>query len=301
MADSYRQAGVTAAYNFRRWHKSPRIILTFLLAFIVCFLLTDRLLGYSYHYDATLQMFEPFIWAFGDSNSILLVSLFVLLLFSDMPFLTPGVPFFLMRTTRMRWLAGQFLYILGAGFLYIGFILLSTVLLCIRNAFTGNVWSRTAAILQYSGDGERLSVPVSLRTLEMSRPYACTAVVFALMLLYFLVLVFLMLLFSIWKGRRAGMASVLLFSLYGFLLNPQNLIKLMDLPQQLQYKAWVLAGWVSPLNQATYSMHDFGYDRLPKLWQTFVIFAAVLLVLVLLTALAVRNYSFAFTGTGKER
>ena len=296
MRDFFRQAMIYAVYNFRRWHKNPRIIIAFFLTFIVCFLLTDRLLDYSYGYGTTLQIFEPFIWTFGDSNSILLMSLFTLILFADMPFLTSGLPFFLMRSSKKSWLAGQIIYIFGTCLIYMLFILLSTIFLCCQNAFAGNIWSKTAAILGYSGDGELLSVPVTVKTLEMSRPYTCALTVFALMLIYMLVIVFVMFLFSIVKGRRAGTVSVLAFSLYGFLLNPKNIINFLSLPQQLFYKAWVFTGWVSPLNQATYSMHNFGYDRLPRLWQSYAIFALILIFLIALSYRAMRGYNYDFCG-----
>ena len=43
----------------------------------------------------------------------------------------------------------------------------------------------------------------------------------------------------------------------------------MKLPDEFYYKARVIVGWISPLNQATYSMHNFGYDNLPSLKETF--------------------------------
>lgn len=33
---------VTAGYNFRMWKKNMRVIAAFLLAFILCFMLTDK-------------------------------------------------------------------------------------------------------------------------------------------------------------------------------------------------------------------------------------------------------------------
>ena len=41
---------------------------------------------------------------------------------------------------------------------------------------------------------------------------------------------------------------------------------MLQLPDELMYKANVAVGWLSPLNQATYQMHNFGYDLLPRLW-----------------------------------
>ena len=89
--------------NFRSWQRNPRIYVTFGLAFVLCFLLTDKAVRFSYEYETIMQLVEPFVWTFGDSNSILLSSLLLLLLFADMPFLSPGTPFYLSRMDRKTW------------------------------------------------------------------------------------------------------------------------------------------------------------------------------------------------------
>ena len=131
----------------------------------------------------------------------------------------------------------------------------------------------------------------------MSRPWQSMLWVLALMLLYTLVMVLVMLLFNIWKGQIAGIAAVISFSCYGLLLNPDNIKKVLHLPDQLSYKARVLVGWISPLNQATFYMHNFGYDKLPTLGQTVAIGLALLVVLLILTICAIRRYAFSFSGT----
>ncbi|WP_434310577.1 hypothetical protein [Hominifimenecus sp. rT4P-3] len=293
----FRQIGAVAAYNFRQWHKNPRIIITFLLAFILCFLLSDKAVNFAKEHDTVMQVVEPFIWTFGDSNSILLSSLLLLLLFADMPFLSAGTPFYLMRIDRKTWVMGQAFYIVLATGIYLAFILAATSLVCMTNAFSANMWSKTAAILGYSGEGEAIALPALVKTLEMSKPYSCMATIFLLMLLYTLVMVFLMLFFHIWKGQAAGVIAVFAFSVTGFLLNPENLKNLFRLPDELAYKARVWVGWLSPLNQATYHMHNFGYDRLPRLWQTYLIFGGLLVFLMILSLWAIRRYSFHFRGT----
>lgn len=52
-----------------------RVIAAFLLAFILCFMLTDKLVLFTGEQETTMQLVEPFIWTFGDGNSILLPSL----------------------------------------------------------------------------------------------------------------------------------------------------------------------------------------------------------------------------------
>jgi hypothetical protein len=95
-----RQSFSVAAYNCRQWNKNPRIFITFALAFILCFLLSDKAVRFAKEYETTMQIVEAFVWTFGDSNSILLASLLLLLLFADMPFINSGTPFYHMRIDR---------------------------------------------------------------------------------------------------------------------------------------------------------------------------------------------------------
>ena len=292
-----RQIIAVAAYDFRQWRRNPRIVLCFCLAFILCFLLSDKAVRFSRTYGSIMQILEPFIWTFGDANSILLSSLLLILLFADMPYISAGTPFMLLRIDRKTWVLGQALYIVAATTVYLLFVLLSTSFICQSRSFLGNQWSETAAILGYSGAGQAVALPALVKTLELSLPYACTAWIFALMLLYTLLLMFLMLLFNLRFGQLGGVIGVLSFSLYGFLLNPKTIQTIFQIPDEWMYKANVAVGWLSPLNQATYHMHNFGYDLLPKLWQTVAIFLALIALLFFLSLRAVRQYNFSFTGT----
>ena len=284
-------------YNFYQWRGNMRVVVTFILAFILCFLLSDKTMRFAMECKTTLQLVESFIWTFGDSNSILLASLLLLLLFADMPFVTTATPFFLVRGSRKTWVLGQLLYIVLATSIYLLFVLASTCLLCSRLSFTKNTWSKTAAILAYSGEGKHIAIPATAKVLEMSRPYGAMAKIFFLILLYALVMVFIMMFFNLWKGPLIGGSATLTFSAYGLLLNPDNLQKLLDLPDVLYYKARVWVGWLSPLNHATYGMHNFGYDNLPTLQETCLVFFCVLMVLVIGVMWRMRLFSFVFKGT----
>lgn len=284
-------------YNFRMWRGNVRIILTFALAFIMCFLLSDKAARFAYDMGTSMQAFEPFVWTFGDANSVLLISLLLVLLFADIPFLGAGVPYYLVRMKRSRWAWGQLIYLILATFIYMLFIFVATTLICMQNSFIGNMWSETAAILGYSGAGKAVALPALVKTLEMSRPFQCAATIFLLMLLYTLVLALLMLLLKLLRGKSAGVVAAFGFSLYGLLLNPQLIKQMLNLPDELMYKANVTVGWLSPLNHATYHMHNFGYDLLPRLWQTYLIFGGIIGLLMVGILLAIRRYNFMFLGT----
>lgn len=292
-----KQIIAVAGYNFRGWHKNSRIIITFCLSFILCFLLSDKTVQFAGKYDTAMQILEPFIWTFGDANSILLSSLMLLLIFADMPFIGPGTPFYLVRTDRRTWLMGQAVYIVAATFLYLTFLLASTSFLCMRKSFGGNMWSETAAILGYSGIGQTIALPAFVKALELSTPYECAAVIFLLMTLYALLLGALMLLFRLRFGQPGGIVGVLAFSLYGFLLNPQTIKAILDVPSHRMYRVNVAVGWLSPLNHAVYHMHNFGYDLLPRIWQTCLLFGIGIVLLFYLSYLAVRKFNFLFAGT----
>ena len=294
---SVMQIGAVVRYNFRMWRGNVRIALTFALAFILCFLLSDKAASFAYDMGTSMQAFEPFVWTFGDANSVLLISLLLVLLFADIPFLGAGVPYYLVRMKRSTWAWGQLIYLILATLIYMLFIFIATSLICMQNSFIGNMWSETAAILGYSGAGKAVALPTLVKTLEMSRPYQCAATIFLLMLLYTLVLALLMLLMKLLRGKSAGVVAAFGFSLYGLLLNPQLIKQMFNLPDELMYKANVAVGWLSPLNQATYHMHNFGYDLLPRLWHTYLIFGGLILLLMVGTLFAIRRYNFMFLGT----
>lgn len=178
------------------------------------------------------------------------------------------------------------------------FVMSATAFISMRKAFVGNIWSNTAVALGYSKAGEALAVPASVKAMGMSTPYGCAAIVFLLMLCYSLILVFLMLLFNLKFGQIGGVLAAFGFSIYGFLLNPQTIIGIFNIPDYEAYKVNVWVGWVSPLNHATFYMHNFGLDMLPRLWQSYLICIVLVLVCFIAALWAVRGYNFKFTGTG---
>lgn len=296
MKELYQSFSI-AGYNFRLWRKNPRIIVTFALAFVMCFLLSDKAVCFAIDHNTTMQIVEVFIWNFGDSNSILLSSVLLVMLFADMPFLSSGTPLYLVRTSRRVWITGQVVYTLAATFVYLVFVLICTAFFSMQQSFVGNMWSPTAAILGYTNAGERVAIPALMKTLEMSWPYQSMVSIFFLMLGYTSVMVMLMLLCNLRFGQAAGVVSVLVYSVYGILMQPDTIQLILKLPDEAYYIANVIIGWVSPLNQATYHMHNFGYDKLPRLWQSYLIFFVLVVILYFASIRAAKRYQFTFTGT----
>lgn len=291
-----RQVFCTAQANFRRWHKNPQIILCFLLAFIFCFLLSDKVMQFAESHDTYLQGAESFIWTFGDSQSVLAISILLLLLFSDMPNLSNEVPYFIVRTNRMVWMCGQILYVITASFLFVLFVFVATVVLSASRAYPANLWSDTAAVLGYSEIGQNLAIPAFVKVLELTDPYHCTMHIFFLMMGYTVTMAGILLFLNLCK-KNGGMIGGVLFSAFGILLNPDIVAEWFGISLERMRIANILFGWISPLNHATYYMHSFGYDNLPQLWESYMFFGIFSVVLFAGALVKIRSYSFSFAGT----
>lgn len=291
-----KQIWLVAAGNFRRWNRNPQIIMAFCIGFIVCFLLSDKVLVFAEQKGTILQILEPFIWTFGDATSVLIISLLLLLLFADMPNLNNEVPLMLVRINRMVWMLGQIVYLLLATLLFVVFILLSTCALASSRAYMANLWSDTAAILGYSNIGSQIFVPSLVKVMELSFPTECTLHIFGLMVGYTVLMSSLILFLNLWK-KKGGMIGGIVFSGLGFLLTPEVIANWFHIPQEHMKIANIAFGWLSPLNHATYHMHNFGYDNLPKLWVSYLFFAMGSIILFICSLIKIRTYSFNFTGT----
>lgn len=296
MARSLRQIVKIAGSNFRGWHKNPQIYLAFGLAFVFSFLLSDKVVVFAQQHNTVLQIIEPFIWTFGDAQSVLQVSLIFLLLFADMPNLKNEVPFYLIRSSRKVWLFGQVLYQFVASLVLLFFITISICVLAGRHSYTANMWSETAAILGYSNIGQKIAVPAFVKVLELTFPYNCMIHIFLLLAGYSFFMTMLMLYFNLLRAK-AGMIAGIIFSVFGFLMTPDVINSISFLRGSGLNRANIIFGWISPLNHATYYMHNFGYDSLPRLWQSYIFFAAGGIIFLMLAMRKIKKYNFSFTGT----
>ena len=161
-------------------------------------------------------------------------------------------------------------------------------------AYVGNVWSQTAASIGY-GSNNHLTVPVSIKTMEMTTPYKCAICVVFLMLFYSLFITLVMLVLNLQKGRAGGVVGALLINLYGILLTPDIFQKIFHLGGGLSYRANVLCGWLSPLNHATFPMHNFGYDYLPQIKTSILLFLAGICILLFISRKCIKRYNFTFS------
>lgn len=291
-----KQVACIAVSCFRRWHKNPHIILCFLMVFVFCFLLSDKVMEFAEEHGTYLQGAEAFIWTFGDARSVFAISILLLLLFADMPNLSNEVPYYMVRINRQVWMAGQIVYLIMATFFFTLFIFVSTILLSAVRSYPANYWSDTAAILGYSDIGEKIAVPSFVKVMELTNPYQCTMHIFFLLTGYTVTMAGVILFLNLIRNN-GGMIGGVIFSVFGIMMNSDIVSELFGISSEKMRFANIISGWISPLNHATYYMHSFGYDNLPKLWHSYLFFCLVSAGLFTASLIKIKNYPFQFTGS----
>ena len=266
------------------------------MGFLICFLLTEKTISLSYEFLTDIQIFEPFIWCFADSDSILFASMALILLLSQFPRLDTPAAYLIFRTNRFSWLLGQVLTALVISIGYTLFLLLSSVVLTANKAFLENKWSDTATLLSFSPASFEAALIVVRKTIKQTTPYSSAVNIFLLVAQYTLLLTTLNLAVSLRYGKKAGMFAMIFMSLLSYLMTPDRFMAWLQLNENVKYYANVLAVWFSPLQQSTYIMHNFGYDQLPTIIQSHLLLGSINTALTAISFYSVQKVQFAFTG-----
>ena len=279
---------VCAGWNLYSLRKNPRFYMSLLLGFLLCWLLTDKTMAISRIYLTDVQIVEPFVWCYADGDSILYAALVMMSMLSAFPRIDTPASYLIFRTTRLNWLISQIITVFELTFGYCLMILLSSMAMCIGcNVFTANHWSETATMLSFSPASFEVALTVMRKTVKLTTPWGCCYQIFGLLFQYVLLLSMIQLLFTVLKSKKAGIIAALVLNFAGFWLN---------LPSEMRYYANLLSVWLSPLQHATYSMHNFGYDLLPRLYVSYLILGGVTAAMIALSMLKMRTFQFSFTG-----
>lgn len=291
---SLKKSLTAFSWNIKMLLKSPRFYMGLLMGFGVCFFLTEKVISYSRILGTDLQVFEPFIWCFGDSDSILFASLALLLPLSRLPRLDAPASYLIFRTGRTNWILGQVLTVIAVSFIYTFALLFFSSSLTLGLSFFQNRWSDTATVMSYVPPHLQTTLVMIRRTIKQFLPWQSVFMVFSLILEYMLFLSLLNLAFSLLFGKKAGIQAIMGVSFLCCFLSPERFVNWLSLPQQGKYIANLISAWVSPLQQATYSMHSNGYDRLPSLRTSHMLFLLINSLLILACFLFSKRIPFIF-------
>lgn len=182
-------------YDIRRLLTSPRLYFSLLVVYACLRLCFGSVYLYPEESGESLQALELFIFASCNRLPQCMLSIGVLLILGDTPFLHEGVSVYLIRTSRFRWLIGQILFCLVTIVCYMFVVEIMLLSMSGNGVSFANEWSDPVVLASQITSGASLLYIDMIFTFPMNiilsgTPYA----IFALTLLYntFLLMTFVL-------------------------------------------------------------------------------------------------------------
>ncbi len=146
--NSVRSVFSICAQNFRKWATDHRMWVIAAMVIVMTFIYADdvRKNAAVISSDVSLWIF-PFLYT--DVIMVLIFTMPVVLMFCNAPFLDKNQTFVMMRSSRVKWLCGQILYIILASAVYYTFVFLISILSTVFIAEPSLDWGGTFYSLAY--------------------------------------------------------------------------------------------------------------------------------------------------------
>lgn len=172
-------------YDIRRLLTSPRLYFSLFVVYACLRLCFGSVYLYPEESGESLQALELFIFASCNRLPQCMLSIGVLLILGDAPFLHEGMSVYLIRTSRLRWLMGQILFCLVTIVCYLLVVEIMLLSMSGNGVSFANEWSDTIVLASQITSGASLLYINMIFTFPMNiilsgTPYA----IFALTLLY---------------------------------------------------------------------------------------------------------------------
>ena len=128
--------------NFRKWATDHRMWVIAALLITMTFIHANDVYRTANALNSDMSMWIfPFLYV--SRYMKLVYTLPVVLMFCDAPFVDKNQTFVMMRTTRLKWLCGQILYIIAASAVYYSFVFLLSIISTIFMADLSLDWGTT--------------------------------------------------------------------------------------------------------------------------------------------------------------
>ena len=162
--------------NFRKWASDYRVWVIAVLLTVVTAIYADDMRTVADFLGTKPSMWiYPFLYM--QFHTKVIYTLPIVMIFCDAPFADKNQVFVYMRTSRVKWLWGQLLYVILASAVYYLFIFLLTVVFTCPYCEVLQEWGTTLNMIAYSGSAVQAGVhafDVSGLVIEyFSPPQAC--------------------------------------------------------------------------------------------------------------------------------
>lgn len=162
--------------NFRKWASDHRMWIIGVLLIVVTAIYAEDMRTVANFLGTKPSMWiYPFVYM--QFHTKVIYTLPIVMIFCDAPFTDKNQVFVYMRTSRVKWLSGQLLYIILASAVYYLFIFVLTVAFTFSYSDVSQEWGTTLNMLAYSNAAVQAGVhmfDVSGFVIEyFSPPQAC--------------------------------------------------------------------------------------------------------------------------------
>lgn len=267
-----------ASSRFRRWITDWRVYLFAVV--VVTFAIYDYqdLVTFAARYDARISAWSVAAYL-SPSYMIILYSLLAALLFSDAPFYDESSQFAVIRTGRLNWILGQFIYIALASLLITVLIWLAAWVVLLPRISFANDWG---AVIKTLANNSPIPSDISVRipvpnVINEFDPMQTAALSFLMM---WLAGVFIGTFFMFFNSVCGKLIS---FSIYGFLL---------FLSQSASFIGMFIFGdkayYLMPLTFCNLfnTAHFSGNPNLPPLWYCICVLGGLAIVFTVVTTIS---------------
>lgn len=279
MRKNLKQIFGVAKTEFIGWITNPRVIIVGVLLIFIKTLAIEPLSSRAEKFGEKMIFFEPFI-AVGNSGVLtMFIPLVFLVLMSDYPRLHGNVLFFISRTGKRNWLAGQILFLIAAAVTFLAAILLSSMIF--SGGRFGAEWSDavTKFNARFPNEASNFDSELLPSNLYNQIPMlTAVAETFVLMGAYLLVLTLIIYLFKMLFNNSSGLAAALAVIALGIVTT--------SLYSDLR--------WAFPMANTIIWLHYTEILSAPiyPVWCSFAYFSVLLAVLIFLNFFALKKLKF---------
>lgn len=266
--------------QLKKWKWNIKIILAFVLLFLLCVTLTSEYVNFSREMDMPIHIFEPFILMFSYKYVLVFITLIFLLLYQDVPFIDDSTPYSLSRTNRMKWALSQNMYILVSTFMLMLFAFIVSIITGFSMAYVDNIWSETARFAAYGGAMNQ-SGHIPLKLIKNLTPYQSVAFIFLLFFLTTLLLNTTLFTLNLWKGKYFGVGAVAGVILIGYIVSVDPFLS-------------EKFGWFSIVGHTDLTAHHLSNTggTQPTVWQSSLLIITFILLLNMWAIKIAKRFNF---------
>ncbi|MCM1468811.1 MAG: hypothetical protein NC086_11735 [Alistipes sp.] len=276
-------------HQLRTAFASPRFYISLFMGCAIQIVGIMPLFEYSRGIGRPLSILEGFVYFCCERYTVSAVFLSIVFLVSDIPFSSENETYTLLRVSRWKWLTGKILYLLAACSLYYLVILLAGVIFLSGNAYVGNFWSEPFYYLACGMDIGEYSAYFPYPHILLLSPLQAVLIGIALNIAYGFTMSLFLFFCNLKLPKTLGYAvTTLLHAVFYMILS---------VFQSNYYARYSLLGNSLLMY---HNVHGKYRELLPSFAQSFLVFAVVIILLMILIFKEIQRYDFRITvGAGQ--